>query len=151
MVNWKKDLEAGQAAEQWLLEQYPDKLIKSANLKWDIETITGKKLEIKLERRSTDKLKNLFVETIANSNKHTFGGPFRALHDEVDYFGWLVSDSKKLYLFETQILVDEVLNILANNNFQIKSITNGSYSTLGYAIPISLLEPFCCDIVQTWS
>lgn len=147
-MNWADDLKAGQAAEAYLLATYPGLLIASKDRRWDVETLEGKHIEVKLERRKAADLKNLFVESIANDNKKTLGGPFRAYEDKVDYFGWLISDSKELYLFKTDELVEIVDKIIIEHKLKTKVVRNATYNTLGFAVPLALLIPYRIDILD---
>lgn len=147
-MTFHEDLKAGEGAETYLINKYPGKLIKSNDRRWDLETLSGKKLELKLERRPAEKLKNLFIESIANESKQSLGGPNRAQADGVDYFGWLVSDTRELYLYETEKLCQLIDEIIEQHNLQPKRIPNKGYVTLGYAISIPLLKPYSIDILD---
>lgn len=147
-MTFNSDLAAGQAAEAYLIQKYAGKLIPSTDRKWDLTTLSGDKIEIKLERRKASELKNLFVESIANDNKGTLGGPYRSYKDKIKYFGWLVSDSKELYLFETDKLVEIVDLIIAREGLKPKKVRNTTYNTLGYAVKIEWLLPYRIDILD---
>lgn len=133
--NFAKDLKKGHTGEERLQAILPT-LIRTDGRKFDFTTSKGKSVELKFDSTRYART-NLFIETISNDIKKSPGGPFQSLANNVDYFVYLFN-SGAIFCFYTQDLVDYVTN--NKQKYDLKTVQNKYYNTLGYAIPIKDLE-----------
>jgi hypothetical protein len=131
--DFDSDLKIGQEAEDFLIKSYPNLLKKSKDLRWDLETLSGKKIEVKYDRYPSHATNNLFIERISNNKTGSLGGPYRSLKDGVDYYLYMFKDTKEFYLFDVKNLIIRLERITPTlRKLQVK---NKHFVTHGYAVP----------------
>ena len=144
--NWESDLKRGLKGEEFILNCYPNKLTKSKDLRWDFDTYNGLKIETKCDFYPSQATNNLFIETISNNTKNSKGGPFISLENGVDYYLYMFNDSKEIYCFKTEELVNRVLELMPN--LHLRTVRNKYYDTKGYTIPKDKLIDLNIDLEE---
>jgi hypothetical protein len=142
---WDNDNKMGKYYERLMVKKINDKFgstLFAKHLAIDNEvdiSVTklaeNSKYYIELKADTYKSSKNLFIETIANTNKNTVGGPYQAKKYNANYyFYWFINDDyQNLFVFG----VDELINWLDLNGKHYRShdVKNGSYYTRGLLIP----------------
>ena len=144
--DWPKDLEFGEMGEIFISFSLGWTRSPKKVREYDLMTPTGETVELKTDRYKyapspvdyRTESKNMFMEEISNKGLNTLGGPRRAVRDEVSIFGYLFWPNKKLFLFRSRELLSAV--DFAINGLSRKTKENKTYTTEGYAVPVSELE-----------
>lgn len=90
--------------------------------------------EIKSEIRADDR--NIFIETISNTDKQTIGGPRRALLENAELIVYHFMQNNVVYIFETKKLVEATDKLISEYPETKKFIKNKNYYTEGYALSL---------------
>lgn len=140
-MTFKSDLATGHAGELALLQLVPA-LTRTAGLTHDFETPSGKRVELKYD---STKYANLFLETISNDSKQSPGGCFQSAYSNVDYFVYLFKRGD-CYTFR----LPDLLHFLYLNKekYNLKTVPNQYYNTLGHAVPIKDVTHLCVSIEE---
>ena len=141
---WEGSLILGKKGEDFFYENYKNFLNKSDDLRWDFTTKSGLKIDLKCDQYPSHATKNIFVETIANTNKKSKGGPYKSAQDGVDLFVYMFQDTKEVYCFRPSELIDVVEK--ESSNLFIRTVRNKTYNTQGYAIPKVKVLDIAIDI-----
>ena len=115
--------------------------LKSSDLAFDFNLVTGATVELKTDDYSMSKTQNFFMETVGDTKSGKLGGPFRALKDNVDYFIYYFIRDKTFFWFKPEQLCPKLEELIASGKYPVKEIQNRGWVTQGYAIPRKLLEP----------
>lgn len=111
---------------------------KTDGRKFDLK-YNGDSVELKTDTYSINKTENFFMERYGNCEQKSDGGPWRAKKDGVKYFVYLYSNDNVFYWFDTNLLVDELENIIAKEKPKQRFVNNKNYKTMGFAIKRNFL------------
>lgn len=131
MFQFKDQLSVGASGEELFHSLYP-KLEKADGIKFDFK-YKNKTVELKTDTYSMLKTPNFFMERYSDVERATNGGPWRAAHDNVDYFVYMYVQQRKCFWFDSKKLV-EFLDVYCKNKSMI-NIPNKTWTTAGYLVP----------------
>lgn len=114
---------------------------KSENPAWDFNLNTGATVELKTDDYSMKDTNNFFIETVSDVRTGKIGGPSRAFKDGVTFFVYYFIRNRTFFWFETAKLQPYIQSLMETHKFPVKTIQNKTWTTTGFAIPRSLLEP----------
>lgn len=136
MFQFKDQLSVGASGESIFHSLYP-KLEKADGIKFDF-SYKNKSVELKTDTYSMAKTPNFFMERYSDVERGTNGGPWRAAHDNVDYFVYMYLKERKCFWFNPKALV-EFLNTYVKGK-SIVSIPNKTWTTTGYLVPRTVVN-----------
>lgn len=131
MFKFNTQLDVGAEGEKLFLSLYPW-LNKADGIKYDFER-DGKTVELKTDTYSMDKTPNFFMEKFSDKNRSTFGGPWRAAKDNVDFFVYMFLQEKKCFWFRSKDLTTFLDPYCANK--RTVDVHNKTWVTCGYLVP----------------
>lgn len=140
MSTFIKDLKTGHKGEQLLVDLFPQ-LSKAPTLDYDLVAPNGKKLEVKYD---TTKFQNIFLEVISNDNKRSPGAVFQSMQKGADYFVYIFARDNSIRTFKVTDLIWFLY--LNKANYPERYVSNGTYMTIGVAVPISDLKHLELDL-----
>ena len=140
--NFQSQHAIGNIGERLFLEYYKQ-ASKTDGRKFDF-LIGEKSVELKTDTYPMEKTPNFFFEKYGNIATQALGGPWRAKDDNVDYFVYLFIADKKFFWFEPAPLCAFLDNYIVD--LKPKIIDNRKWSTLGYAVPREVCEPFLIEV-----
>lgn len=102
-------------------------------------------LEIKVDYTNYP---NHFVERFSIYEERKDGGPWQYFSRGVKYYVFFYKQLQTIYVFETQVLMTKIEQLLAAEQIPEQSKCfvkqrNASYHTYGYKIPKQALDPIC--------
>lgn len=140
IFGFKEQLNVGNSGEDLFIKLYKDLNPSKGDGKIeDIILGDSKTIEIKTDSYDINKTPNLFIEHYGNISKKKFGGPWRALNDNIDYFVYLFIKQRHFFWFSPKKLVERVELLHSRNMVESKYIRNPHYETLGYIVNRNLL------------
>jgi hypothetical protein len=134
------DLATGHKGEALLAALFPQ-LTKAPTLAYDLVAPNGTKLEVKYD---TTKYQNIFLEIISNNNKQSPGAVFQSMMKGADYFVYIFSRDNSIRTFKVTDLIWFLY--LHKSKYEPRYVSNGSYMTIGVAVPISDLKHLELDL-----
>ncbi len=99
------------------------------------------KFELKTD---TYKSGNFFFERISNMRLQNDGSVWQSKQHECKYFAFYMIKYDKLYVWKTDILLDWLENSISN--YPQKIVKNPTKTSMGYIIPINIVEKLCDKI-----
>ncbi len=132
----------GDAGARIIEDNYPEKLQK---LQYDSPIgdymlPDGRILEMKTDTYPLARTPNFFMEFYSNTQKGTYGGPWRAYHLGADIFLYLYLTDKVYYEFhDLQALVAELEKLVKENKTQAVVVQNRKFTTTGFKVDRRLL------------
>lgn len=147
-MTFSTDLALAQSIDSYLIDKHKTLFGPATSLTHDLVYLpTGELVELKVERRGVES-PNLFVETVANNNKQSPGGPYRARQDGVALYIFIHASCKTMFAFRTDTVISVLEAAVKQENLKQHKIYNKTYYTLGFAVPKRLLLPHCIDIIS---
>lgn len=140
MHNFKNSLAIGKAGEATfiaLAAAVGIDLVGTDGRKGDTIGPGGHKWEIKTDSYDMLKTGNFFIETWSDLDNLKPGGPTQALLHDCKYFAYYFSLNKQAFVFDTADLCLQLQNVPLGRPRYIK---NARWTTVGYAVPRSLLK-----------
>ena len=131
-----EQLSIGNLGEQDFLKYYkelsPKKSLDDKAI--DFTLGDGKLVELKSDSYDLNLTPNFFIEMYGNVENSSFGGPFKAMKDKIDFFVYYFPKNKTFFWFDTVKLCYTAEKIILDLKLKPKYIRNKTWTTLGYAI-----------------
>jgi len=136
MFQFKDQLSIGGSGEELFLSLHPW-LNKADGIKFDFER-GGKSVELKTDTYSMKSTPNFFMERYSDTERGTFGGPWRAARDDVSYFVYMYLPQQTCFWFDSKELV-KFLDEYCKGK-RLVEIPNKTWMTTGYLVPRVAVE-----------
>jgi hypothetical protein len=134
VFNFKSQNNIGLVGEKLFIEVYKSLgAAKTDGRIHDIILENNETVEVKTDTYSMEATPNFFMERVSNMNNGKPGGPWRAAEDGINHFVYLFLQDKAFFWFEPKGLVEFLDSLIIS--MKPKYINNGSYATMGFAIP----------------
>lgn len=136
VFSFQKQLEMGSLGEDLLIRHYHMPLIKSQDRKYDFTCVhTGHKVELKTDTYDIGRTPFFFFERIANMEKETPGGPWRAMKDRVPVFVYMFVKNNRYFVFkDMKKLLKKIDRDADKGIIKPVLIRNRGWVTSGYKI-----------------
>ena len=131
MFQFTEQLTVGGSGEGLFLKLHPW-LTKADGIKYDFE-FKGRSIELKTDTYSMDSTQNFFMERYSDTERGTFGGPWRAARDDVDSFVYMYLPQRRCFWFQSRELID-FLDVYCKGK-RLVEIPNKTWVTTGYLVP----------------
>lgn len=138
MFIFEDQLREGQAGEDLFFSLNEPKLKRLDGILADFELLDGRKLELKSDYYDETRTENFFFERWSDDVAKKDGGPWQALNNGAELFCYFYVKNKKLYVFNTEKLVEFLNN--AVGQYELIGIPNKTWITSGYKVPRSILK-----------
>lgn len=135
-----------QFVKQWILELHPnvnsitdvseDKFYQKQDIDFVVNFTSGKQATVEI-KTDTYKTGNMFFETISNEEYQTKGCLMKTNADFLFYY-FSNYQNGVLYIFKMKAFRKFVLDNLSH--FRERKVTNTTYTSIGYIVPLSYIE-----------
>lgn len=141
IFDFHHQLAIGESGERCFKKCYSSLVpTKSIDLKFDFFLNDGSSVELKTDTYSMDETPNYFMEFYSDTNKGTFGGPWRAFLDKATFFVYYFIRDKTFIWFRPEQLCPILEEIIEKEALTPKNIKNKTWTTQGFTIPRDLLK-----------
>jgi len=137
-------LVVGSGGEQLFLDNYPEPMSVSLDLRWDFTRLSdGARVELKTDTYDPRRYQNFFFERYSDTDRKTPGGPWRAKKDKIGLFIYFFQQDLTYYEF-TDLKglcahVDAGIEAESYREFKVK---NKGWFSSGYAVPRESVAQF---------
>jgi hypothetical protein len=139
MSDFQKDLEFGQLAEARFNILWPA-LTRTDGRKGDFTLPDGSIVELKTDKYNPCVFPNVIMERYRSGGLP--GGPWQAQEHGAKYFSYWFIKWNILKLYHVDTLVQVIPDIVSKRDIGLSQISNGSYATSYYRVPIVALTDF---------